>query len=142
MTSQTVFVLTASSLWLKMFAIAIWQAVCRLRSKRFRRPEDAAYFGKGQGEVGDAPGAIVGQAALNNDIENIPMFLIILLAYVWLGGKPLSSAIHGGVYLLARSLHTVWYLTPQQPHRNRAFGLGVLTTVSLVGHTVVLALGA
>ncbi len=135
MTAPQVFALTASALWLKMFATAGVQAVVRLRSKRFARPEDAQAFG-GAVDAPDHPTAVLGQAALRNDVENIPTFLCLLLGFVLLGPTPIQVGAHGALFVLARCVHTAAYLRPTQPLRNRAYVAGVAVTFSLVGHIV------
>lgn len=136
MSSNSWFAITASTLWVKMFATMLMQGVVRLRANAFRRPEDAAYFGGREGVVGDPPLAALGQQALRNDLENIPMFLLLLWGFVSVGGDPSRVAAHGAVFVVARFAHTAWYLRPRQPNRNWSYSLGALTVLSLTGHIV------
>lgn len=120
----------------KMAAVALVQGVARLRTRRFRHAEDAVYFGAGTGLVDDPPLAVLGQHALQNDLENLPGFGLLLLSYALLGGSVTVTALHGALFVLARIVHTAAFLRPTQPLRNRAYSVGLLTTLSLVAFTV------
>lgn len=134
MTAWHAFTLTAIVLWLKMMAVVVIQGGARVRAGRYRRPEDARFFGRGKGKVDDAPLATLGQAALNNDLENIPMFLLLLVAWIELGATGSEIALHGSIFALARCLHTIAYMMPRQPLRNMAFSAGMFMTMSVVLH--------
>ncbi|MEL6184992.1 MAG: MAPEG family protein [Myxococcota bacterium] len=134
MTALSVWTLTTALLWLKMTGVAMLQGVVRLRSGRFRRPEDAEYFGRGRGVVDDPPLAVLGQAVLRNDLETVPLFLLLLLAFALSGASASGVAAYGGLFLSSRLVHTAAYLRPRQPLRNLAFGVGTLTTLTLSVH--------
>ena len=140
MTALSVFALTAGALWFKMTTVAMIQGISRIRSNRYRRPEDASYFGGEKGVVDDHPLAILGQAVLQNDLETIPLFLLLLLAFALLGGDALPAALYSGAFVIFRLIHTAAYLRPTQPTRNRAFAGGVTASLILMSHVGYLAI--
>ena len=123
--------LTAVYLSLKMFGNSLVQAYWRSKSKSFSRPDDAQFFGRGS-RPKEEP-AIVGraQACWRNDLENIPMFLLLLLGFVLAGAPPLQVAVYGGLFAFFRTLHTLFYLNPRQPHRFLVFVCGSATWMVL-----------
>ncbi|XP_062515707.1 microsomal glutathione S-transferase 1-like isoform X1 [Corticium candelabrum] len=78
--------------------------------------------------------------ALINDLENIPTFLIISLAYV-LTRPTLSIAIwHFRLFTVGRVMHTVAYLLALQPYRSIGFTISLFVHVSVVGQIIIHAL--
>jgi uncharacterized membrane protein YecN with MAPEG domain len=136
------FGLTAVALFLKMFAVAGVQGVQRMKSRAFTRPDDAAFFGKGATPAAqEVPIVERAQNTLRNDVENIPIFLFLMLAYAQLGAWPLGAALYGAAFVLARVTHTLAYLQPRQPLRNRAYLVGQLLMFVMSGHIVAAAFG-
>ncbi|PRP96244.1 MAPEG family protein [Enhygromyxa salina] len=133
------FALTIVALFLKMFATAFVQGVARMKSKTFAYPEDAAAFG-GTAGAADHPLAERGQRALRNDLENIPMFSFLALAYVQLGCWETGVHVYFPIFVLARIGHTLTFLRPTQPLRNRFYLVGVLVCLVLSGHIVAMVL--
>jgi uncharacterized membrane protein YecN with MAPEG domain len=60
-------------------------------------------------------------------------------AYVALGATPWAAWLYIPAYTLTRLLHTWFMLRAQQPHRNRAFGAGLVILVALAVHCVIAA---
>jgi uncharacterized membrane protein YecN with MAPEG domain len=131
------FGLTAIALFLKMFAVAGVQGIQRMKHRAFARPDDAAFFGKGATPLAqDLPIVERAQNVLRNDVENIPIFMILMLSYAQLGAWPLGAAIYGALFVCARIVHTLAYITPRQPLRNRAYLLGTLMMFIMSGHII------
>lgn len=128
--------LTTVALFLKMFATAGVQGLVRMRSRTFVNPEDAAAFGRTGAAPADHPTAERAQRALRNDLENIPMFLFLAHAYVELGCWELGVHIYLPIFVLARIGHTIAFIRPTQPLRNRFYLVGVLVNLVLSGHIV------
>ena len=67
-----------------------------------------------------------------NDLENIPVFLVIGLLYVLTGPSLTTATWHFRVFVASRFFHTVAYLTPlPQPSRFLGFLVGAATNVSM-----------
>lgn len=126
--------LTTVALYTKMFAVAGVQGWARLKHKQFVRPEDAACFGDGTPAAQENPLAALAQHTLRNDLENIPMFLFLALLHTQLSAAPQTMLLYGPAFVLARTVHTLTYLRPTQPLRNRAYVLGQLICMALCGH--------
>lgn len=140
MNAWTVFAATTTVLLLKMHAAIVVQGVFRMKHRVFTKEEDARCW-KGELAREDVPVVQRAQRVLFNDLENIPMFLFLAVGFIQLGGEAGHLAIYCGVFALARIAHTATYLAPRQPLRNRAFGVGLLTTLALATHTCLRAFG-
>ena len=127
---------------LKLFVLAAIQGVTRLRHRRFVKPEDAAYFGRGARPADEEhPRVVLAQRAIANELENLPTFALALVAYAALRGPgPFALAVTGA-FLLARIAHSAFYVRPTQPHRNRCYVLGQLATFTLLVRLALQLLG-
>jgi glutathione S-transferase len=125
--------ITAIVLALKMAAISIVQGRARVSAGIFTNPEDAKAFG---GQQGSAEAPIVERAnkAWRNDLENIPIFLIIAWIYVAAGLSAGAFVIYCIVFMAARIIHTICYLNSIQPGRTVAFTAGALAALALMIH--------
>jgi glutathione S-transferase len=121
---------------LKMSAIAIVQGRARTGAKKFANPEDAKMFGAQQVEQ-EVEGVRRAANAWRNDLENIPMFLILALVYVIAGLSPHAFIVYCTVFTVARILHTVFYLNAVQPWRTVAFTVGAIAMFALIIHLFV-----
>lgn len=121
----------------KMFSNSIVQGVGRKKTQRFSRPEDARFFDKGGEAQEDAPIVIRAQNVWRNDLENIPMFLLMLLGFVLARGAGQTVAIYAGIFCFFRTLHTLFYLSPKQPHRFLSFICACTCMYTLAIHLVI-----
>ncbi len=136
--SLSVYLLSVLVLLLKYVAAISVQARERFRTRGFRYPEDAAHF---RGAV--APDSELCQRAerlLRNDSESQPFYLILGLAFALQNPHPIVAASYFLGYASTRVAHAHWLLSPRQPHRNRAFALGLVLLVCLGGHVTWLSL--
>ncbi len=127
------YALTAIVLALKMSAIAFVQGSARTSTGSFLNPEDAAAFG---GKAVAEEAEIVQRAARawRNDLENIPIFLILAWIYVSAGLPVTAFAIYCIVFMAARIAHTICYINSIQPWRTISFVIGALATLALIIH--------
>lgn len=118
------FALALVALFLKVTLTSMLQVVSRFRSRMFTVPEDAALLGI---PARPEESTFVRRCASvwRNDVENLPLFLALALAYV-LAGAPLAAA-QGlfGAYVVIRYAHTAIYLAGLQPWRMVAYLLGM-----------------
>lgn len=124
--------LCAAFLFLKMFANTAVQFHAKRRDRLASLPEDRAFFGKREPRP-ESESDLYQRAAgcWENDLENIPMFLILGLAYVGLGGTAATSTVIFSAFSLSRVAHTVFYLKATQPHRAIAYTAGLVATLAL-----------
>jgi glutathione S-transferase len=127
------YALTAIVLTLKMSAISIVQGRARVATGVFTNPEDVKAFG-GQLASAEVPMVERASRAWRNDLENIPIFLIIAWIYVYAGLSPRAFVIYCIVFMAARITHTVCYLNAIQPARTIAFTVGALTMLAMIIH--------
>jgi uncharacterized MAPEG superfamily protein len=73
----------------------------------------------------EAPLVRRAQNVLRNDGENIPIFLFLAAAYVQLGCWEWGVVVYFPLFVLSRVVHTIAYLCPRQPLRNRAYKVGL-----------------
>lgn len=134
----SVYALSALVLLFKFVVTISIQARERLRTRAFRYPEDAARW---HGLV--APDSDLCQRAahvLRNDGESQVYYLVLGAVLVALQPDSRAAIFYFLTYTLARLAHTYWLLSPRQPHRNRAFSVGMIALVGLAGHVAFLAL--
>jgi glutathione S-transferase len=127
------YAITAIVLALKMTAISVVQGRARASSGIFTNPEDAKSFGGHQAAT-EAPMVERANKAWRNDLENIPIFLIIAGIYVFAGLSAGAFVIYCLVFMAARIVHTICYLNAIQPARTIAFTVGGLALLALMIH--------
>jgi uncharacterized MAPEG superfamily protein len=125
------YALMAIILSLKMFAIGVVQGLARTSAKKFANPEDAKMFGA-ELVPQEVPAVQRANNAWRNDLENIPIFLILALVYVIVGLSPRAFIVYSVIFTVARILHTIFYLKAMQPWRTIAFTLGAVAMVGLI----------
>jgi glutathione S-transferase len=130
------YAITAIVLALKMAAISVVQGRARMSAGVFTNPEDAKAFGGRQASE-EAPMVERASKAWRNDLENIPIFLIIAWIYVAAGLSAGAFVIYCIVFMAARVTHTICYLNAIQPARTIAFTVGALTMLALIIHLFV-----
>jgi uncharacterized MAPEG superfamily protein len=129
------FGLIVVALFFKMACVALLQGFYRITRQVYAKPEDAEAYGDGQVRE-ELPIVQRGQRALRNDLENIPIFLFVAWSYIELGCWEMGVHIYFPIFVLARILHTLVYLTPRQPARTIAYATGALVTTVMCGHIV------
>jgi uncharacterized MAPEG superfamily protein len=132
-TAFKVYALCAVILFLKMFAVGIVQGLTRHRHKAFTVPEDAHMIVNAEAV---SPDVMRANNAYRNDLENIPIFLILALIYQLLQCWPTGAPVYFGLFTLGRVSHTFFYLKALQPWRSVAYFLGLLVNFALCGHIV------
>ncbi len=75
-----------------------------------------------------------------NGIENVPMFLIMLLAATLIGMPTIAVHVFGIVFTIGRAIHASYFISLDAPFRNRIIGFGIAflaqaaLTVGLIVH--------
>jgi uncharacterized MAPEG superfamily protein len=131
MTLLQMYALTAIVLAIKMTAVSIVQGRARTKAAEFSNPEDAKLFGGHQVDQ-DPPAVRRAARVWLNDLENIPIFLILAWIYVAAGLSAGLFMIYCVAFMLARILHTITYLNELQPMRTISFSIGALASLSLM----------
>src|SRR5690554_1754146 len=112
-------------LFFKMFGISLYQGFHRIGKGTFKTPEDAAFVGREPAKE-ELPQVQRAARAWLNDLENIPIFLALGIAYVWVGAAPGMAVWLFLAFTAARYLHTLFYLCGIQPWRTVAYAVGVV----------------
>ncbi len=128
-------------LFCKMFALSVVQGIGRISSGKFTRPEDAAVFAEGKQATREAPLVERAGQCWRNDLENIPMFLLLALAFILAGGSDEWAMFYCVTFTVSRVLHSVVYLCAFQPHRTIIYSVGAAVCFMVAGHLIAL-LGA
>ena len=132
------YVAAAFVLFCKLVVLVSLQGATRVRTKQFQYAEDANHWrGEHVAEEGDL--IVRAQRALRNDSEGQPYFFVFGAAYVALGATPWAAWLYFPTYAITRLLHAWYMLRARQPHRNLAFGAGLVTLVALAVHCVLTA---
>jgi len=124
--------LFSALLVLKMGAVAVATSVARRNAKVVLNPEDVMVNPGSHAEAQEAPGTLRAKRAHLNDVENIPAFLILALLFTLSGCSASAGWAYFGVYFVARTLHTIFYLNSVQPWRTAAFFVGQLAQIGII----------
>lgn len=122
------YALSAVLLFFKMFGISLYQGWHRISRKQFKTPEDAAFAGSAPAAE-ELPQVQRAAKAWANDLENIPIFLLLGVAYVQLGLSASAAPWLFGLFVAARYAHTLCYLAGLQPWRTIAYSVGIGCTL-------------
>ncbi|WP_447928760.1 MAPEG family protein [Vreelandella sp. EE27] len=115
-------------LFVKMWATGLYQGFHRITKMTFKTPEDARMAGKEPAQE-ELPQVQQASKAWSNDLENIPIFLGLGVAYVMVGAAPGLAVWLFMIFTAARYCHTLCYLAALQPWRTIAYGVGMLCMV-------------
>lgn len=110
------FAMALLALFLKTTLTSVIQVLSRLRAGAFLLPEDAALMRR---KPVAAEASFVQRCAnvWRNDVENLPLFLMLALSYTLLGASLESARLLFGMYVALRYVHTLVYLRGLQPWR-------------------------
>jgi prostaglandin-E synthase 1 len=133
------YALCAAILGLKMLFSAIYTGVQRQRNQGYINAEDARAFGRSGARAGTEESPAVAHALRiqRNDLENIPLFFAIGLAYVLAGASPIGAVVCCWAFTLARIAHTVAYTWNVQPWRAIFYGIGTLAILAMIVQIIV-----
>jgi uncharacterized MAPEG superfamily protein len=125
-----------------MLFSAIYTGVQRQRHQGYINAEDARTFGASSARAGTAEAPAVAHALRiqRNDLENIPLFFAIGLAYVLAGASPLGALAYCWTFTLARIAHTIAYTWNLQPWRAVFFAIGALALLGMIVHIIIAVL--
>ncbi|ELU05373.1 hypothetical protein CAPTEDRAFT_102772 [Capitella teleta] len=120
---------------LKMGAMSFLTAIKRFSTGAFASKED--YIGKKPKEIVSSESVERVRRNHLNDLENIPLFLLVGLFYVATSPEPSQALLHFRIFTFSRIMHTLSYQIPiRQPARALAFFAGVGVTVSMAVHVL------
>jgi uncharacterized MAPEG superfamily protein len=136
------YALCTAILALKMLFSAVYTGTRRQKHQGYINTEDAHVFGAGGAAAGlvEAPQVAHALRIQRNDIESIPIFFAVGLAYVLTGASPFGATVYFWTYTLARIGHTIAYTLQVQPYRALCWGLGSLCLVGMAVQIVLAVL--
>merc|ERR1711976_336802 len=114
-----------------MIAMSGLTAFRRITRNVFANPEDILNKNKYKPIMNDE---VVERVRRNhlNDLENIPVFLLVALFYIGISPDPQVALWHFRFFVGSRLLHTLAYQIPlPQPSRALSFMVGMAATVSM-----------
>ena len=117
---------------LKMGAVAFATSLSRSKSKVVLNPEDTKVNPGSHAAIEEAPDTLRAKRAHQNDVENIPGFLVLALLFTLTGCSATAGWVYFGVYFGARTLHTIFYLNAVQPWRTASFFVGQLAQLGIM----------
>ncbi|MBZ5488358.1 MAPEG family protein [Halomonas aquamarina] len=132
------YAVAAVLLFVKMWATGLYQGFHRITKKTFKTPEDARMAGTEPAQE-ELPQVQQASKAWSNDLENIPIFLGLGVAYVLVGASPGLAVWLFMIFTAARYCHTLCYLAKLQPWRTVSYGVGLLCMI-VMSIQIVLAL--
>ncbi|WP_447556062.1 MAPEG family protein [Vreelandella sp. EE22] len=122
------YALAAVLLFVKMWATSLYQGYQRISKMTFKTPEDARMAGKEPAQE-ELPQVQKAGKAWSNDLENIPIFLGLGVAYVLVGASSGLAVWLFMIFTLARYCHTLCYLAALQPWRTISYAVGVVCMI-------------
>ncbi|TGL57651.1 MAPEG family protein [Leptospira sarikeiensis] len=132
--SWQVFSIVSVLLFLKLLSTSIVQGLVRIKTKTFRWKEDAEFFTHSFPATDDHPIVATANGIFRNDLENIPIFLFLLIGYIQTYCWQEGTIIYSGIFIVSRVLHAIFYFLHKQPWRNISYNLGILAMLLLSGH--------
>jgi len=129
------FGITYLILVLKMVAVGSYTSIMRTRRGVYATPED--YELQGATPKGGDEDIERARRAHRNDLENILPFFGVGLLYALGNPSMFAARIYFIGYMLARILHSVFYIRSMQPHRTIAFGVALLLMLAMLVTTLV-----
>ena len=130
------YAIVALLLVLKMVAVGFYTSAVRIRRRVFATPEDYALRNLAPAGVPDEDVERV-RRAHRNDLENVLPFLVVGLLYALTGPSLPAARIYLIGFLVARTLHSVFYIRAMQPHRTIAFTVGIVLMLAMLVTTLV-----
>jgi uncharacterized MAPEG superfamily protein len=130
------YALTAVVLEFKMAAIALVQGRGRVSTGQYVLPEDAQLF-RGTESEHEAPIVDRASRAWRNDLENIPIFLILAGIYVMAGLSATAFAWYCWIFMVMRIIHTYTFIQAIQPWRTISYTIGAIVMIVMMIHLLV-----
>jgi glutathione S-transferase len=130
------YALSAVVLEFKMAAIALVQGRGRVSAGLFVLPEDAKLF-HGAESPTEAPIVDRASRAWRNDLENIPIFLILAGIYVMAGLSRGAFTFYCVVFMVMRIAHTYTFIKAIQPWRTVSFTIGAVVMLAMAIHILI-----
>ena len=133
------FGLTVFALFLKNLAVLLVLAYERFwRQTGLDTPEDVTFVrrvtGPRENPTENRERVDRAKSILQNDTENLPLFLFTVVAYIQLDCWPTGLQVYLPLFVLARVAHAVSYLRGVQPWRHLAYQLGMWITFFMLLH--------
>jgi glutathione S-transferase len=120
---------------LKMMALGWWTSALRIRRRVYATPEDYVLRQLTPAGVADEDVERV-RRAHRNDLENVLPFIAASFVYVLTGPGPGAARVYLVGFLVARTLHSVFYVGALQPWRTLAFLVGHVLMLVMLGSTL------
>lgn len=136
MPAVRLFTIVAILLIVKVMAVGNYTSYLRIRRRIYATPEDYTLQGLAPRATVD-PDIERVRRAHQNDLENVLPFLIAGFLYALTGPSLLAARIYFIGFLVARVLHSVFYIRGTQPHRTIAFTLGAGLMFAMMVNTLV-----
>jgi glutathione S-transferase len=130
------YAISSVVLFIKMLFVSNYQAYYRLSRRVFVNPEDARVFGTGTAVAAELPQVARAASVWRNDVENIPIFLALGVAYVLVGASEHAAPWYFVGFTVSRIAHTASYLGGLQPWRTVAYIFGVLCLVGMSANII------
>ena len=135
------YVVVYALLLVKIAVVGMYTSTLRIRRKVYATPEDYALQGLAPRPARDEDNERV-RRAHQNDLENILPFFVAGFLFLLTRPSLTTASIYLIGYLLARTLHSFFYIRGVQPHRTIAFTLGGVLTLAMIVHTLAVVLRA
>lgn len=139
------WVLLCAAMLIKSVVQSMLQVWVRIRYQLYATGEDKKLFfyfrKKNNVDMESGEEALSRYSKLwQNDLEGIPLFLLIALGYTLLGGHPGWGLMYFSVFAIARTSYAICYVKGVQPGRGISWDIGLIATLALTIHSAVIAI--
>jgi uncharacterized MAPEG superfamily protein len=105
-------------------------ANARRKAKGVLNPEDTTVDPGSRAASEEAPDTLRAKRAQQNDVENLPAFLVLALLLTLTGGSATAGCAYFGVHFAGRTQHTIFYLNAVQ--RTAALFAGQIVQIAMI----------
>lgn len=136
-----VYALCVVILFIKMFALSLYQGFYRISNKAFKNAEDARFVGA-EARVEELPQVSKAARAWGNDLENIPLFWVLGGLCVLMQTNHHITLWSMVIFSLARIAHSITFLAGWQPWRSIFYTIALTCLFVMSGLIVQVVLQA
>ena len=129
------FALASAIVAIHLFVLAGITGYVRAKRKQFVNPEDAA-LNKAEKVDDDHPDVLRVKRAHMNLMESAIPFFGVAGLYVMTGATKTGAMAYFGTFVVARVLHTIFYLLGKQPFRTITFVIGAFAVIGMAVHII------
>jgi uncharacterized MAPEG superfamily protein len=133
--AYSTYAIASTILALQLILLAFYTGRVRAKNKQYANPEDAGFFKVAAAE-GEHVDVLRVKRAHANALENAVPFFAIGALFAATEPSKNAALAYFGTFVVARLLHSVFYIWGKQPFRTILFAIGVLAVIGMGVHVL------